>query len=782
MKALRTALTLRGWLLLGALCVLAVVLALATNPQYGPDSRIYLAWTYWYLGHSPADAAQLSYDYLHDDPGLVNCWTCWRPDFRTSFFTGQYAIVVGPRLLLPVLSAPFVWLFGPSGMLVAPIVGYALAVLATVVLASRLWGQRWALVAGAMMLLPIFVSRWSVVAQTEGPAFALVAVPLLLLPLARRASRRDVIWYVVLVVVGLLNRQFAVALPAAVGAAWLLVAIRDRSLRNPWLPFAFWGNAVGLAVLLVQMLVTPLLFAGDDLSLSERFDDLAEQYFGVRGVAAIPDVTWFVIHSDLDRMKADLPLIVLLVGALVAVVWRFRSEISALAAGAFLVVSAINVFEFWPAGFRYHAPIVPILVLAVVALLADLWGPVRRRPSRSSEAAPPESGPPESGDPPRSRWAVGLPVHAWVTVGVVTATCLAVFASSSSFYGRTSLYHLAWAYRFLGFSPAEATTRTYDQLSSQPFFATGCTGGSCWPANLFAVHGSADPNLTYPLLSAPFVAVLGAPGLLVVPVLAFLATVGLLTYFAARRWGALAGAVTGVTFALCDLIAVSALSGSADMLAIALCAACVFTLPLDGPRSRRALVWFGVLVALLLASRAPAVAILGALGVAWLFGGVRSIRNPWLPYLAVATGLAGAMVALGTVFRPADARYLGTPGIDGLLPADLTTVSVDAVLCAVLVLAIVATPVRAAKDPLAALALGGIVAAIAYEVATGVPAGARQFGPVFPLILLAAMGALADLFERLGPWETSAPTQAHPVAARARAHEAPATAVELRTQ
>ncbi|MFI5958120.1 ArnT family glycosyltransferase [Cryptosporangium sp. NPDC051539] len=737
MTSLRTALTLRGWLLLGALCALAVTLALATNPQYGPDSRIYLAWTYWYLGHSPADAAQLSYDYLHNDPGLHNCWTCWRPDFRTSFFTGQYAIVVGPRLLLPVLSAPFVWLLGPSGLLVVPLVGYALAVLATVVLASRLWGQRWALVAGALLLLPIYVSRWSVVGQTEGPAFALVAVPLLFLPLARRTTRKHVVWYVVLVVVGLLNRQFAVALPAAVGATWLLVAIRDRALRNPWLPFAFWGNAVALVVLAAQMLVTPLLFGGDDLALSARFGDLAEDMFGARGVTAVADVTRFVIVSDLDRVKYDLPLTMLLVGATISVVLRYRSELSALAAGAFLTVSAINIYEFWPAGFRYHAPIVPILVLAVVAMLAEWW-----RPGRVGV-----------------RWVAGLPAHAWATIGVVTVTCLAVFASRSSFYGRTSLFHLAWSYRFLGLSPAEATARTYDQLSSQPFFAGGCTEGACWQADLFQHAASADPNLVYPLLSALFVAMFGAPGLLVVPVLAFLVTIVLLARFAAQRWGALAGTATAVAFVICDRIAVSALAGSADMLTIALCCGCLFTLPLDGRRGR--LAGFGVLVGLMLASRAPAVAIVGAVGVAWLFAwrSDRSWRNPWLPYLLVSAGLSAAVVALGRVVPFLDARYSGHPRFGSVLAADLTALAGDSVLCAVLVLAIVTTPWRAAKHSLAALALGGIVAAILFEVTTGVPAGARQFGPVFPLILLAVMGMLAGLFERLGPWEAPPPPQ-----------------------
>jgi len=813
-RSLRDALSVPGWLLLGALCVLAVLLASITNAHYGPDSRIYLAWTYWYLGHSQADAAQLSYHYLWNDRGLADCVTCWPDDYRTSFFTGQYAAVVGPRILLPLLSAPFVALIGPAGMLVVPIVGYAVTVVATVLLASRLWGQRWALVAGAMLLLPVYVSRWSVVAHTEGPAFALLAVPLLLLPLAQRVRRAYVVWFAVAVGIGMLNRQFAIALPVAVGAAWLLVAARDRVLRNPWLPFAIWGNVVGFGVLAGQMLITPMIFGGEELSLSQRFDELTERYFGLRGIAAVPAVTWNIVRSDVLQVRYDLALVALLVASTVAVVWRFRSEVSALAAGAFLVVTAINVVEFWPAAFRYHAPIVPLLVLAVVALLADLWGPIRRLPSRSTEAAPREPVP----LPRRARrwqplrfgahWIGRLPVHGWVAVVVLVVAVPAMLSSRIWHYGNSSLYHLAWSYRFLGYSPAEATEATYQQLSDEPFFEHGCGPDLCWKYGagdtwLFAHASSADPNLVYPLLSAPFVAVFGARGLIAVAFLSFLVAIGLLTYFAARRWGALAGTVTAVVFVISDRVVASSLTGVADMPALALCCACLLTLPLERPRGRRALGVFAVLVALLLGTRAPAFAFVGALGTAWAVSAwrERSLRNRWLPYLGVAIGFAALLVVLGQLAPIADARYLGRLGdlmssgnalrglaerIGDTMVSDGRYLAEDAVLCAVLVLAVATAVTRAFRDPLAALALGGILVSVGLEVLTGVPSGARPFSTVYPLLLLAAMAVLARLFDRLGPWEVperaeSAPepepgAPARPPAERLRRFPTPAVA------
>ncbi|TQS40886.1 glycosyltransferase family 39 protein [Cryptosporangium phraense] len=789
-RRLVAALPVRAWILLALLYVLAVALALITNPQFGPDSRIYLAWTYWYLGHPQPEAAQLSYNYLWDNGGLKDCWSCWPDDYQHKFFTGQYAAVVGPRVLLPFLSAPFVALIGPMGMLVVPMVGYAIAVVATVMLASRLWGQRWALLSGVVLLLPVYVSRWSVVAHTEGPAFALLAAPLLLLPLAKRTTRKHLVWYVVLVAVGMLNRQFAIALPAAVGSAWLLVAIRDRAFRNVWLPFAFWGNLVGFGILIAQMVVTPIIFGGEELSLTAQFNALSQQYFQAQGLAAIAPVTWNIITSDLLRVRYDLGLMALLVMLTVAVIWRFRSELSAMAVGAFLTVSAINVIEFWPASFRYHAPIVPLLVLATVALLADLWGPVRQRPSRSTEAVPrtpanrlsenavrkaiEAARPPRIWAPTRTglRWIGSLPGHAWLTIGVLVVVTFAELQDRTWHYGPTSIYSLAWAYRILGYSPADASMKTYDDLHMLPFFDSGC-GGPCWEYGntwIYQHATSADPNIVYPVLSAPFVALFGYSGLLVVPVVALLVATVLITVFARRRWGAAAATLTAVMFLLTDRIAVAGLAGTADMLAIALAIGCLFTLPLDGPRSRRALAVFGVLITLALLSRSTSIALVGAVGMAWLAASwnARNPLNRWLPYAATAVGSLVGVVALGQVLPIADARYLGrarevisegTGGVVGSIAdriheatqVDGTYIAADALLCAVLLITVFAAPLRAVRDPLAALAFGGGLVSALLGLLVGVPSGARQFSVVYPLFLLATVSVLVPLAGRFRP-------------------------------
>jgi hypothetical protein len=265
-------------------------------------------------------------------------------------------------------------------------------------------------------------------------------------------------------------------------------------------------------------------------------------------------------------------------------------------------------------------------------------------------------------------------------------------------------------------------------------------------------------------------------GLLVVPVIALLVATVMLTLFATRRWGPAAGTLTAVGFLLTDRIATAGVAGTADMLAIALGIGILFTLPLDGrpdqhkQYSGRALATFGVLLVLALASRSASIALVGAVGVAWLCAAwtARTLWNRWAPYAGVAGLTTVGVILLGQVSTIVDARYLGrarevisegTGGIAGsiadrlhdMTSVDGTYIAADALLCAVLLIAIIAAPLRALRDPLAALALGGGIVSVLLGLLVGVPSGARQFSTVYPLFLLTMVSVLASLSRRLRP-------------------------------
>ncbi|WP_020522149.1 hypothetical protein [Catelliglobosispora koreensis] len=411
-----TALLLRRrwivWALLAAIYLVMLALTFERTDQWFSDSRFYLAWSYRYLGYSEADAAQLTYDYLAGARGLENCTFCWPADYQHSFFHGENGAVVAPRMIYPLLSAPFVALFGGAGMLVVPALAYAAGAVLLIRLASRMWGYWWAIAAGFALLIPAIAFRFAGSAMTDSLALMFNVAGLMFLPLLRQRRRWDVVWFLGILVLNLFTRQFAITVAFGVSLAWLIVALRDRKFGNAWLPFAAGSIVVTGAVTFLQNLYAARLFEGDQLSLIARYQQLALEKFGVNGLVSIPKVLTWQIRVDYHYVRwLDMPLVIVIGAAILAVCWRFRSELSALLAGTGLVTLAMTVIIVDQTYFRYYVPLVPLLILCALALIRDLATGIR--PSRSTEAF--------GAEPARAgRWMraadFGVPRLAWISV------------------------------------------------------------------------------------------------------------------------------------------------------------------------------------------------------------------------------------------------------------------------------------------------------------------------------------------------------------------------------
>lgn len=381
-------------------------------PEWISDSRYYLAWSYRYLGMPESQAADLVRSYLFDIDGNRRCGFCWTPGWQWGLFHGEGGAVTGPRLVYPLLSAPFVKFFGPPGMLVVPLVSYAVAVVALVVLTARLLGRNWAFAAGVLILLPIVATRYATFAMTETPAMMFLVLSLLFLPLRRSTRARDVGWFSLLLALCLFTRQFAITVPGGIVLAWLVVAVRDRRARNPWLPFAVASTALTGVLFWLQGYISVHFLAGTTLSPVVRYQQMTAKYFHNDGIGTIPDVIKHQMVVDFDRVtQNDAVVPVLVVIAFGAALWRFRSELSALLVGMSVITGALSVSIVEPTYFRYFVPLVPLMVLTTLALLADLLGHPRRSPSRSTEG-PAGEAVPSADSPPRP-----LPAGAPAAVG-----------------------------------------------------------------------------------------------------------------------------------------------------------------------------------------------------------------------------------------------------------------------------------------------------------------------------------------------------------------------------
>jgi hypothetical protein len=720
LRRLGAALPLPGWLLLLLLNVATSWATIVTRTQWVSDSRLYLAWSYLYLGHSKASAYTLTKRLLENMDGVgPGCNFCWSGEPRLAWFGPTYGGTVGPRALYPLLSTPFVWLFGGWGMLVVPVIAFAGTVVVLVLFTSRLYGPRWAFAAGAVLILSTTVERWSLMAMTEAPAMFCTTAILLVLPLRRATRRRDLAWFLVLLELGLFTRQFCQVIPVAVAFCWLVVAVRDRRLRNPWLPFAASGVLVTAVTVWLQGKLAGLVFGGQ-FSIVRSFENAVHYDIGGRVRNAPLKIIRLIAVGDYSYLQWDVLVLVVLAVALVGVCWRFRSELSALAVGMFVATYALNFLIVLPTAFRYASPQYPYLLLAALALVADLAA--GRRPSRSVETPPDQ---PPAAPPAEAPARAGRPAWGWLLVGLLWVYVLWVLVNRTPW--PSPWYQALWSV-VAGSAALVLTVVAADRLLGRA------------PAVLAGVLACACPVVAVTAVSAgrsATVLALGAAAVLLLPLdraddQADQADPSLWPALGdgpadeggpslrPARWGGLAGR--------------AGLPG--------------------GPgwwRYRVGLFAVVVVVALVLAPAGLGLAAGAVFG--WLAVAVRDrqLGNPWLPFAAVGL-VAGAADLAVAVLAPGWGSGPGWAGRHDLLrqvAADFRPMAPDRVLYAVLLLAAVAVVV-CRRRPVVAVALGGFAAATAVQWAGGA-SGFADFLAVFPAVLLAAVTLLWTLLARWGP-------------------------------
>ncbi len=374
---------LRGWLLVAGLYAYSVGYTLYKFRQWGPDARYYLAWAYRYGGLSQQEAARRTYDFLGDFSwfrdfcrGSENCWTDDLTNGYDPLFHGFGGGLVAPRVLYPLLSAPLVRLLGPNGMLVVPAIASAVSVVLVVVLASRLVGRRWAVLAGFALLLPISMARWSTYAYTEALTMTLLLACVVVLPLGRRASRRDLALFGVFLFLFAFTRQFHPIVVAGVTVAWLGAAVWPvdgasglvRRVRNEWLPFLCVAVGVTLLTAFVQS------FMSQSYSLLDWFlkESGAKTVSGIP--AAIPRVLSKLVRAEGFWISGDFALTVLLLLAAFGMLRWLRTPLAQLTFGMVLGTVVLNVLNAQPSNFRYYSNVMPLLAILATAVVADLVG------------------------------------------------------------------------------------------------------------------------------------------------------------------------------------------------------------------------------------------------------------------------------------------------------------------------------------------------------------------------------------------------------------------------
>ena len=337
--------------------------------NHPPDSRYYLTMMAKDMGHSWLGAVK--------QDRSVSQWHVAPYFFADNDPTWQ---LVRSRVLYPVLSLPFVWLWGLSGGSMAiPVLGDILFLWATAAVVQRLYGPAIAvIVVGAFSTVgPIFGFAW---AGTDTLGMGLAAVIVALLPIDRTIGKAQLAWLGSATLFIALDRQVGVLAPAMAGAGWLWELIRTRHWRNRWL-----GSLVVTAAVTVGQELFVLAFTKS--SPSGTVSHGTTTTFGF--------LRLFVHNLKLVTQEAvtymwhqEHILFALLVAAGIGMVVRFKSDASAVFLGAAASTYVITASVGFSTLMRYEMIMFPAAAVAAGSLVQLMLGQFLPAPAAATAAVP----------------------------------------------------------------------------------------------------------------------------------------------------------------------------------------------------------------------------------------------------------------------------------------------------------------------------------------------------------------------------------------------------------
>ena len=338
----------------------AVVVVTQTD-NYRADGLYYTDMALRFAGTPVEEAADLTRQWYatlgtavpssYLDPSLNHDW-----------------LLVEPRFVYPLLSAPFVRLLGIPGMLVVPALSLLITSVAVGLAAVRSSGQTAAFSVVMLLLASTFIAGWSTDDITDGVAMGEAAIILAILVInPRPLGARMLICLGLLVGLLCFTRQTG---PIAIGIVlvpWLWEVARTRSVRNAWSRIFVVTTAVATACTAFTLVRWPFPLA-EEMTRATRHASLEQALVNYPGTIAR------MIVSDLNAVATrDHPLLVLVGLAIVGMVLAWRSEAAAMAIGATLAAIAVAGLNGAAlTDFRYLMPAVPYLALAAAVGLRRL--------------------------------------------------------------------------------------------------------------------------------------------------------------------------------------------------------------------------------------------------------------------------------------------------------------------------------------------------------------------------------------------------------------------------
>lgn len=350
-----------------------------------PDSRYYLAMAYLFGGESPEDARLLT------EQALVG-YGIPVPDADTLFGWG----LVQPRVILPLLAAIPVRLFGPYGLVgVVLVINIVMTIVFTMILKRR-FGNGAAIAVMLLINTSHYLQAFKGGALTESLSALWTALSLILAwKWIQSRSKWALIGLAATVIGSAFTRQATFIVAGAFAVAWILGSIKGRK-NNAWMWPAIVTAVTALAAQVFQTIVFPTFSqAGQYMRMTET-DNIVD------AILATPKmVAGILVDETATFLRQDVSLLVFILLAIASMVIFWRREESHLLLGAVLGVALYNITNGNATQFRYAVPGLVFYALAVGLLVAYAVGALSAKkvelpaakPTLKYESAAPEAVP-----------------------------------------------------------------------------------------------------------------------------------------------------------------------------------------------------------------------------------------------------------------------------------------------------------------------------------------------------------------------------------------------------
>ena len=315
---------------------------------YQPDGIHYSIRTFMLLGDSDFEAAsKVSSWYLeHGTKVKVIDPIAFMPENNAVW------PVIAPRVLYPILSAPFVYFFGMPGMLAVPSLSLLLTMFAIYYYAKKIMVPWLGLAIALFVSFSPTILRWIVSNCTDGLLMGIFAIAMIQL-LSISNSNFYSISLATTVALSCLTR-FCIPI-------WLIIAVlMFKSHRK----------------LSILVAVTAGVFTAPTFAYKSESGNIpaSDNFSSIQEISMFPLTFLKILFIELAQLAAlDRLLLTLVLCAILISIVNLRALSSRLFLGVFIAVFTLGAINgVMGVNFRYQLPLIPFAAASILAFAASV--------------------------------------------------------------------------------------------------------------------------------------------------------------------------------------------------------------------------------------------------------------------------------------------------------------------------------------------------------------------------------------------------------------------------